>query len=96
MSSRNQASVPFMITAKMKYELKTLGYTDDDIYKVGFALSHRRRRMKVDDAHEILDTGLRKGEKKKVVKAGGSILAGSLPTLAALVVTLVIVYLVFF
>ncbi|ETV95344.1 hypothetical protein, variant 1 [Aphanomyces invadans] len=50
MSSRsNAASVPFMITAKMKYELKTLGYKDEDIHK-----------MKVDEAHEILDTGLRK------------------------------------
>ncbi|KAG9414212.1 hypothetical protein AC1031_013416 [Aphanomyces cochlioides] len=88
MASRTNASVPFMITAKMKYDLKTLGYTDEDIYK-----------MKVDDAHEILSSGLRKGEVKKTYgkkKLSSSSLASYIPTIAALVLTLALVYFVFF
>ncbi|CAK4777911.1 unnamed protein product [Aphanomyces euteiches] len=87
MASRTNASVPFMITAKMKYDLKTLGYTDEDIYK-----------MKVDDAHEILNSGLRKGEVKKTYgkkKSSSSSLASYIPTIAALVLTLALVYFVF-
>ncbi|CAK4085579.1 unnamed protein product [Aphanomyces euteiches] len=71
----------------MKYDLKTLGYTDEDIYK-----------MKVDDAHEILNSGLRKGEVKKTYgkkKSSSSSLASYIPTIAALVLTLALVYFVF-
>ncbi|RHY32090.1 hypothetical protein DYB32_002865 [Aphanomyces invadans] len=86
MSSRsNAASVPFMITAKMKYELKTLGYKDEDIHK-----------MKVDEAHEILDTGLRKGEVKKRKPVNATKTASTwAPTVAALLVTLALLYFVF-
>ncbi|RHY01827.1 hypothetical protein DYB25_002434 [Aphanomyces astaci] len=84
MSSRsNAASVPFMITAKMKYELKTLGYTDEDIHKV-------------DNAHKILDTGLRKGEVKKTIPLNPTqALAAWAPSVAALLVTLLLLYFVF-
>ena len=86
MASRTNASVPFMITAKMKYDLKTLGYTDEDIYK-----------MAVDNAHEILNSGLRKGEVKKTYgkKGSSSSLASYIPTIAALLLTLALVYFVF-
>ncbi|KDO29654.1 hypothetical protein SPRG_05606 [Saprolegnia parasitica CBS 223.65] len=51
MSQRNgTAQIPFFITAAMKVELKQLGYTDDDIY-----------RMRVDDAHKYVKNGTRKG-----------------------------------
>ncbi|KAF0714255.1 Aste57867_3970 [Aphanomyces stellatus] len=43
------ASIPVLITGKMKDELKRLGYSDDDLY-----------RMPADAAHRILEAGLRK------------------------------------
>ncbi|OQR81842.1 hypothetical protein THRCLA_23290 [Thraustotheca clavata] len=62
MSQRSGAAqIPFFITARMKVELKQLGYTDDDIY-----------RMRVDDAHKYVKDGIRKGDKSKK-KAGSSI-----------------------
>ncbi|OQS01524.1 hypothetical protein ACHHYP_00654 [Achlya hypogyna] len=55
MSQRSgTAQIPFFITAAMKVELKQLGYTDDDIY-----------RMRVDDAHKYVQQGTRKGAQPK-------------------------------
>ncbi|RHY94371.1 hypothetical protein DYB35_004253 [Aphanomyces astaci] len=49
--------------------------------------------MKVDNAHKILDTGLRKGEVKKTIPLNPTqALAAWAPSVAALLVTLLLLY----